>query len=114
VQFAAGTVEIGMVHDGQAVQVDTPTVTVRASQAGDFGSRSQRTARAGSRPGAVTSTLLRRTAPTRSARAGRLSRGVRRPIHRLHTVPKSHSTRSTTSTWNATRPWSRRLTQVPT
>lgn len=36
VQLAGGTVEIGMVHDGQAVQVETPSVTVRAHQPGDY------------------------------------------------------------------------------
>ena len=35
VQLAEGTVEIGMVQDGHAMQVDTPSVTVRARQAGD-------------------------------------------------------------------------------
>ncbi len=36
VQLASGTVEIGMVRDGEAMQVDTPTVSVRAHQAGDY------------------------------------------------------------------------------
>ena len=34
-QLADGTVEIGMVHDAQ-MQVDTPSVTVRVHQAGDY------------------------------------------------------------------------------
>jgi len=36
IQLADGTVEIGMVHDGQTMQIDTPSVTVRARQAGDY------------------------------------------------------------------------------
>ncbi|HZY97332.1 MAG TPA: DUF6600 domain-containing protein [Candidatus Cybelea sp.] len=36
VQIADGTTEIGMVRDGQTMQIDTPSVTVRARQAGDF------------------------------------------------------------------------------
>ena len=35
-QLAGGTVEIGMVHDGPAVQVETPSVTVRAHEPGDY------------------------------------------------------------------------------
>ena len=35
-QLADGTVEIGMVHDGRTIQVDTPSVTVRAQQTGDY------------------------------------------------------------------------------
>jgi hypothetical protein len=35
-QLADGTVEIGLVHDGQMMQIDTPSVTVRARQAGDY------------------------------------------------------------------------------
>jgi hypothetical protein len=34
-QLALGAMEIGMVRDGQAMQVDTPSVTVRTRQAGD-------------------------------------------------------------------------------
>jgi hypothetical protein len=34
-QLADGTVEIGMVQDGHAMQIDTPSVAVRARQAGD-------------------------------------------------------------------------------
>ncbi|MBV8343768.1 MAG: FecR domain-containing protein [Candidatus Eremiobacteraeota bacterium] len=34
-QLASGTAEIGMVRDAAALQVDTPSVTVRARQAGD-------------------------------------------------------------------------------
>jgi FecR protein len=36
VQLAEGTTEIGMVHDGQTMQIDTSSVTVRSRQAGDF------------------------------------------------------------------------------
>ncbi len=36
VQLADGTIEVGMVRDGQAMQVDTPSVSVRMRQAGDF------------------------------------------------------------------------------
>ena len=35
-QLADGTIEIGMVHDGQTMQIDTPSVTVRTRQAGDI------------------------------------------------------------------------------
>lgn len=35
VQLADGTIEIGMLHEGQAMQVDTSSVTVRTHQAGD-------------------------------------------------------------------------------
>jgi hypothetical protein len=35
-QLADGTVEIGIVHDGRLMQIDTPSVTVRARQAGDY------------------------------------------------------------------------------
>jgi FecR protein len=35
VQLADGTVEIGMVRDGDTMQIDTPSVTVRAHQTGD-------------------------------------------------------------------------------
>jgi hypothetical protein len=35
-QLADGTVEIGMVRDGQLLQIDTPSVTVRARRAGDY------------------------------------------------------------------------------
>jgi hypothetical protein len=35
-QLADGTAEIGMVHEGQMMQVETPSVTVRARQAGDY------------------------------------------------------------------------------
>ncbi|MBV9263931.1 MAG: FecR domain-containing protein, partial [Candidatus Eremiobacteraeota bacterium] len=34
-QLAEGTVEVGMVRDGQPLQVDTPSVSVRTHQAGD-------------------------------------------------------------------------------
>ncbi|MBV8725423.1 MAG: FecR domain-containing protein [Candidatus Eremiobacteraeota bacterium] len=34
-QLAEGTVEVGMVRDGQPLQVDTPSVSVRTRQAGD-------------------------------------------------------------------------------
>jgi hypothetical protein len=34
-QLADGTIEIGMAQDGHAMQVDTPSVTVRTRQAGD-------------------------------------------------------------------------------
>jgi hypothetical protein len=36
VQLAGGTVEVGMVHDGQTMQIDTPSVSVRAHQTGDI------------------------------------------------------------------------------
>jgi FecR protein len=35
-QLADGTVELGVVHDGEAVSVETPSVTVRAGQTGDY------------------------------------------------------------------------------
>lgn len=35
-QLASGTIEIGMVRDGEAMQVDTASVSVHARQAGDF------------------------------------------------------------------------------
>jgi hypothetical protein len=35
VQLAAGTIEIGLVRDGQTTQIDTPSVSVRARQTGD-------------------------------------------------------------------------------
>ena len=35
VQLADGTAAIGMMHDGEAMQVDTPSVSVRTKQAGD-------------------------------------------------------------------------------
>ncbi len=35
-QLADGTVEIGIVHDGRDMQVDTPSVTVRAGGTGDY------------------------------------------------------------------------------
>jgi hypothetical protein len=34
-QLASGVIEIGMVRDGHTMQIDTPSVTVRAHQAGD-------------------------------------------------------------------------------
>jgi hypothetical protein len=36
VQLADGTIEIGMLHEGQTMQIDTPSVTVRTRQAGDI------------------------------------------------------------------------------
>ena len=36
VQLADGTVEIGMVRDGQRIAVETPSATVRATQIGDY------------------------------------------------------------------------------
>ncbi len=36
VQLADGTVELGVVHDGDAVSVETPSVTVRSGQTGDY------------------------------------------------------------------------------
>ncbi len=36
IQLADGTVEIGMVHDGQTIAVDTPSVSVRTHEAGDY------------------------------------------------------------------------------
>ncbi|HLY03241.1 MAG TPA: DUF6600 domain-containing protein [Candidatus Cybelea sp.] len=35
-QLADGTIEVGMVRDGRTMQIDTPSVTVRTRQAGDF------------------------------------------------------------------------------
>ncbi|MBV9233602.1 MAG: FecR domain-containing protein [Candidatus Eremiobacteraeota bacterium] len=35
-QLADGTVEIGIVRDGRAFQIDTPSVSVRAQRAGDY------------------------------------------------------------------------------
>ncbi len=35
-QLADGTVELGIVHAGEPVQIDTPSVTVRAHAAGDY------------------------------------------------------------------------------
>ncbi|MBV9700591.1 MAG: FecR domain-containing protein [Candidatus Eremiobacteraeota bacterium] len=35
-QLADGTAEIGIVRDGRAFQIDTPSATVRASRAGDY------------------------------------------------------------------------------
>jgi hypothetical protein len=36
VQLADGTLEVGMLHKGQTMQIDTPSVTVRMRQAGDI------------------------------------------------------------------------------
>ena len=35
-QLAVGTVEIARVHDSQLIEIDTPSVTIRAHQAGDY------------------------------------------------------------------------------
>ncbi|HXO16984.1 MAG TPA: DUF6600 domain-containing protein [Candidatus Dormibacteraeota bacterium] len=35
-QLADGTVELGVVHEGDAVSIETPSVTVRARQVGDY------------------------------------------------------------------------------
>lgn len=35
-QLADGTVELGVVHAGESVQIDTPSVTVRGREAGDY------------------------------------------------------------------------------
>jgi len=35
-QLADGTVEVGLVHSGQPIQIDTPSVTVRAQDVGDY------------------------------------------------------------------------------
>ena len=35
-QLADGTVELGIVHGGEPVQIDTPSVTVRGREAGDY------------------------------------------------------------------------------
>jgi hypothetical protein len=35
-QLADGTIEVGMVRNGQAIDIDTPSITVRAHDAGDY------------------------------------------------------------------------------
>ncbi len=102
IQLADGTVEVGLVRDAGSVQIDTPSVSVRAERGpATIASRSASdgsswvTARRGEAEVVTPQRRIRSILVERSSLAGRP------PIRRLPTPPRSASIRSTTSTRSA-------------
>ena len=113
-QLADGTIEVGVVRDAQPIDIDTPSVTVRAQEAGDYRITIGRDGSSWvtARRGTVEVVTPQRTYTL--TRAGRSSRADRLRIRRSPIRLRSHSTRSTISTPSATRRWSPHSTQART